>query len=236
MTTVTDLGCISNVEVIERFVSINGMFVVDVGCGNLTFTSLLSGLGAKVLAIDPDPVQAELNRASVPIPNIQFVETVAEQLPVKNQSVDGVFLSYSLHHIPAETYPQLFDEILRVLKPSGFLYVIEPIDCPINEVMRLFHNEDKVRALAWEALEQFSSDSFESSQTVEYHSFSQYESFDDFAQQYAGRSFNSLYTEAEIRNPVVQQAFERLGAPDYRFKSAKQVMFLQGPDSKNARI
>ena len=195
----------------------------------------MSDLGAQVLAIDPDPVQAELNRSADPLPNVQFVETGADQIPADRCSVDGVFFSYSLHHIPQMIYPCVFDEVLRVLKPNGFLYVIEPIDCPINEVMRLFHDEDHARMAAWAALEQLADTSFQASTVVKYHSLSQYDSFDDFASQYASRSFNTLYTESDVRNPRVQEAFVRIGGPEMRFVSSKQVMFLKNPVATEPR-
>ncbi len=228
MNPIQDLGCQTNINVINRFVSLPGKFVIDAGCGAMTFTRPLVDHGARVLAIDPDPVQAKLNRAATPIANLEFVETGAEQLPVSSGTVDGVFFSYSLHHIPARLYPQVFEEVIRVLAPDGFLYVIEPIDCPLNEVMKLFHDEDQERAAAWKALEQLAMSAFQSVQVVTYHHFTQYESWDDFATQFAGRSFNSLYTEADVRRPAVQKAFERLGGPAHRFSSPKQVMILQG--------
>jgi ubiquinone/menaquinone biosynthesis C-methylase UbiE len=200
----------------------------------MKFSRPLVEHGARVLAIDPDPVQAKLNRESEPTPNLEFVETGAEKLPSQDNSVDGIFFSYSLHHIPAERYPQVFGEVTRVLKPDGFLFVIEPMDCPLNEVMKLFHNEDQERAAAWQAMHELAVPAFESAQVVSYHSFSQYESWDDFASQYASKSFNTLYTEADVRQPKVKEAFERLGGPDYRFQSPKQVMFLQDLNSGGA--
>lgn len=226
---VKDLGFVTNAEVVERFVSLPGKYVIDVGCGSMTWTRQLSELGATVLAIDPDPIQADLNRAISPLPAIEFVETGADKLPAESGTVDGLFFSYSLHHIPAALYPGVFEEALRVLKPDGFLYAIEPSDCPINQVMKLFHNEDREREIAWQALETLAKSSFEFAEVVAYHSYSQYESFDDFATQFAGRSFNSLYTESDVRSESVQAAFERIGSPDYRFKSSKQVMYLRGP-------
>ena len=55
---IRDLGCITNIEVINQFVSLDGQLVIDAGCGDLGFTRLLAEQGARVLAIDPDPVQA----------------------------------------------------------------------------------------------------------------------------------------------------------------------------------
>ena len=47
------------------------------------------------------------------------------------------------------------------------------------------------RAAAWQALEDLAA-SFQSAEAVTYHSFAQYESFEHFAKQFAGRSFNGL--------------------------------------------
>jgi len=205
--------------------------VIDAGCGGLTFTRQLLDEGARVLAIDPDPVQAELNRRADPIARLEFIETGADQIPVATGTVDGVFFAYSLHHIPTEIYQQVFVEVKRVLKPDGFLYVIEPIECPLNDVMKLFHDEDLERAAAWQALEDLAIPEFNSVEVVTYHSFSEYDSFDQFAEHFGSRSFNTLYTEADVRRPEVESAFERLGGSDHRFMSPKQVMFLHG---KNA--
>lgn len=194
----------------------------------MVLTRQLSEHGARVLAIDPDPVQAELNRTATPIANVEFVETGAGSLPVKQGTVDGVFFSYSLHHIPAAIYGKVFAEVLRVLRPGGFLYVIEPTACPLNDVMKLFYNEDHERQAAQQALRELAMPEFNSVDVFTYHSFSQYDSFEHFAEHFASRSFNNIYTPADVRRPEVQEAFERLAGPGNRFKSPKQVMCLQG--------
>ena len=149
---ITDLGCQSNKDVIRRFISLKGLHVLDVGCGNMGFTRQLTEAGATVLGIDPDPRQAEKNRAAAAEQGMQFEQAGAEAMPVADQVFDGVFFAYSLHHIPEGLYGDVFSEVARVLKPDGFVYVIEPIDCPLNQVMRHFHNEDRERAAAQRAL------------------------------------------------------------------------------------
>lgn len=223
-----DLGCQTNLDVINQFVSLTGKFVIDAGCGNMVFTHSLVEQGARVLAIDPDPVQAELNRAAESVAGLEFAESGAEQLPAETNSVDGVFFAYSLHHIPASEYPQVFAEVQRVLQPQGFLYVIEPMDCPWNQVMKLFHDEDHERAAAQQALIDLATPLFDSVQTVTYHNWAEYQSWEHFATQVAGRSFNTIYTEEDVRQPAVKEAFETLGGTGHRFQSPKQVMFLQG--------
>lgn len=218
----------TNKDVIQQFVSLTDKFVIDAGCGSMVFTRILSELGARVLAIDPDPIQAELNRTAEAVPNIEFVETGADQYPVEAHTVDGVFFSYSLHHISKDLYRQIFAEVARVLKPDGFLYVLEPMGGPLDDVMKLFHNEEQVRADAQAALEEIAIPAFNSAQVVTYHNEVQYESFEDFAQQYANRTFNAGYTEADVRQPKVQEAYEQKSMPGHRFQSFKQVMILRG--------
>ena len=106
--------------------------------------------------------------------------------------------------------------------------MIEPTDCPLNEVMRHFHNEDVERAAAQDALQKYAVSRFESVDVVSYFNWTKYESFDDYVQKFSSRSFNELYTESDVRSPIVQETFERLGAPEYRFEAHKEVMCLKG--------
>lgn len=222
-----DFGCTTNVEVLRRYLSLRGKRVVDVGCGSMAFTRLLVGEGASVIAIDPDPVQAAKNRAADPVAGTEFVESSAEKIPAEDRSVDGVFFSYSLHHIPTNLYPRVFAEVFRVLKLGGFLYVIEPTHGESNEVMRLFHNEDKEREAAWQALEDIARPNFALAECAAYYSVSRYESWDDYANQYAGKSFNSTYTSDDVRRPEVRETFDRIGGPNHELESHKRVMVLQ---------
>ena len=225
--TVRDLGQITNAEVLSKFVDLKGRKVIDAGCGAMTFTEILAGQGASVVAIDPDPVQAQKNREAEPVNGIEFVESGADALPVDDNSIDGVFFSYSLHHIPAELYPQVFSEVVRVLKPSGFLYVIEPVDCPLNQVMRLFHDEDKAREDAQKALHELAVPEFESCEVVAYHGFREYRTFEDFVEFFAAKSFNTIYSEDDIRRDEVRAAYEANRGNDGQFASPRQVMVLK---------
>ncbi len=228
MSKIPDLGFKLNADVIARFISLPGKSVIDIGCGNMDFSRQMVEQRARVLAIDPDPVQAASNRAATMMPGLEFCETGADQLPVADESVEGVFFSYSLHHVPRAIYPQVFAEVRRVLRPTGFLYVIEPVDCPLNQVMRMFHDEEVARAAAWEALQVLAVPNFQTCEVVRYHSVTQYSTFEEFARHYASRSFNAGYSEADVRRASVRQAFERFAPRDGKFESPKNVMYLQG--------
>lgn len=225
---IEDLGCVKNVDVIARFAALRGATVIDAGCGDMAFSQELVSLGANVIAIDPDAAQAVRNLQLPKTAGLKFVEAGAEHLPAEDRSIDGVFFIYSLHHVPQDLYPRVFAEVIRVLKPDGFLYVIEPTGCPLNDVMRLFHDEEAERAAAQQALQQFAVPAFHRTEVVDYHNLRRFESYEDFARQFSSRTFNAGYTERDIRHPKVQQAFEAAGHPDYCFIAPKRVMFCQG--------
>ncbi len=141
-----DLGVSNDLQVIDRFLNVRDSFLVDAGCGNMGLSRALAQRGASVLGIDPDPVQAKKNQQADTVANVGFAQTGADAIPVENSSVDGILFPYSLHHIPANRYPAVFEELFRVLKADGFIYVIEPVASgKLNEVMRLFHDEAQVR-------------------------------------------------------------------------------------------
>jgi ubiquinone/menaquinone biosynthesis C-methylase UbiE len=223
-----DVGFTTSIDLVSRLVRLEGQAVVDVGCGDLTFSRQLAAHGARALGVDPDPAQAERNRAADATPGLTFRRADATALPVDDGSQDGVFFSFSLHHVPAVLYPRVFDEVRRVLKPDGYLCVIEPVHGPLNEIMRLFHDEDQVRAEALRALAQLAVPTFESLACFRYHTYLSFASFDDYATQHGAKSFNPDYTEADVRRPEVEATFERLGAPDYRFESPKLLALLRG--------
>ncbi len=225
-----DLGVMTDLDVIDRFLDVQGKFLVEAGCGNMHLSRELAARGASVLAIDPDPVQAEKNRHAETIANVGFIEAGAEAIPVENQSVDGVLFPYSLHHVPAHLYPDVFKELLRILRPTGFIYAMEPVaEGDLNEVMRLFHDEQAVRADARRALETLAMPLFEQVTVVNYRVPVKYNSWEEYASRYAGKSFNEDYTEADIRAAAVEARFLALGEPtQFAFESPMQVTWLQG--------
>lgn len=221
----------SDMAELDKLINVDGLHIIDAGCGNMRFSKFLAERGAQVLAIDPDPIQAKLNREATLEPGVRFVEAGADALPAETATIDGILFSYSLHHVPAELFPKVFSEAARVLKPGGFLCAIEPVaEGELNEVTSLFHDEKQVRAGAQLALDTLGVDNFEHAAVVEYCKVVEYQDWNTFAEHYCQKSFNTGYTEEDVRDSRVKTLFEKHAKQlDNRFLSPMKITCLRKP-------
>ena len=231
-----DYGLCTDLELLDQLINVDGLFLIDAGCGNMHLSRSLAKRGGRVLAIDPDPVQAQINNQAETTVNVGFAQAGADHIPVESHSVDGVLFPYSLHHIPAELYPAVFQEMSRILKPDGFLLAIEPVaEGKLNEVMRLFHDEKAVRQTAQEALDTHGAALFEQCDVITYRIPIQFGSWDEYADRYANKSYNTNYTEAQVRADAVRKRFIELGEPTgYVFESPMKATWLRQLRNKSA--
>lgn len=204
-----DLGESSEMGVIDRFVPVAGLDVADVGCGDGRFARQLAERGARVLGIEPDPIQAEKNRAAEAVPGLTFVEAPGQALPIEDGSLDGVFFSYSLHHVPREHMAGALAEAMRVLRPeNGFLCAVEPLlTGGMEAVYRPFHDETEVRTLAYDALRRVVAPRFAEAQELRFREAVRYDDFATFLEQMTGTTYNDLPRE-RVDTPEVRAAFE----------------------------
>jgi SAM-dependent methyltransferase len=85
--------------------------VLDLGCGRGTFDR--AGRQFKIVGVDLEPFQRS-----------DFVQADASKLPFITKCFDVVISNHSLEHI--ENFPSALEEIGRVLKSSGSLYIAVP--------------------------------------------------------------------------------------------------------------
>jgi ubiquinone/menaquinone biosynthesis C-methylase UbiE len=104
-----------------------GMKVLDLGCGTGTLTILLkeSYPNASIIGIDGDPDVLKIAREKSRGLNIQWDEGLAFSLPYLDASFDRVVTSLVIHHLVTKDKNRAFQEIYRVLKPHGELYVLD---------------------------------------------------------------------------------------------------------------
>lgn len=143
-------------ELLASLVPLPGARLIELGCGaaRLAADLVTRFPGAQVTGLEVDERQMAKNLAAPAVPGLTFVQAGAQAIPFGDAHFDGALMLKSLHHVPQALMAQALAEVARVLKPGGWLYVSEPVFAgPLNEIMRLFNDEQVVRAAAQSALD-----------------------------------------------------------------------------------
>jgi SAM-dependent methyltransferase len=89
----------------------NGWYL-DIGCGTGNYTSKLHDKETKFIGIDPS--KKMLAKAEKNYPNMMWKVGVAEDIPLENESVEGVIGTLTIHHW--DDLEKGFSELYRVMK------------------------------------------------------------------------------------------------------------------------
>lgn len=118
---------VSNVSVFARIPE--GSAVLDVGCGaglDALVAARRSGDGGHVTGIDfSENMLSRARRAAreAAQENVIFVQAIAEQLPLRDQSVDVALVNGIFNLNPART--AIFHELSRVMRTGGAVFAAE---------------------------------------------------------------------------------------------------------------
>lgn len=129
--------------------------ILELGCGTGDMTRRIADAWptVQIRALEVDRIQLERNQARNRHANICYESGPAQAIPSKPESYDTVLMFKSLHHVPMAQLDKAIEEIHRVLRPGGIAWFAEPVYAgELNEIIRLFHDEDLVRRAAFEAL------------------------------------------------------------------------------------
>ena len=114
--------------------------ILDVGCGTGIVASKLSRRGAHRITIGLDASHDMLTIAAKRIKRTtslaHIVRGEGEALPFRDNSFECVVSLLVLHHLPADVKDAALAEMMRVLRPSGRLYVAD-FGVPANLIGRL---------------------------------------------------------------------------------------------------
>jgi SAM-dependent methyltransferase len=205
---ILDLGAQSHLDALLATVGqVQRLRVIDIGCGEGQMTRALAALGARVTGYDPFIAGTEPTAHGAG--SFRLVKAAADAIPEPDDAADLVLFIFSLHHVPGAKLEGALSEARRLLRPSGRLYIAEPLaQGPHQYVMELFHDETAVRRAAAEALARFARPHFATDQISAYTDVRSYSDFGAFSERMiANMRFNG-YTEEAVLAPAVRSRFD----------------------------
>ena len=97
--------------------------VLDLCCGSGQATQVLTQYSREVTGLDASPLS--LKRARQNVPQAQYVEAFAEEMPFSDFQFDLVHTSVALHEMESGQLSSILKEVYRVLKPGGVFTLVD---------------------------------------------------------------------------------------------------------------
>ncbi len=220
-------------KILEQLLTLDNKNILELGCGKADITRLIarSGHGRTVTATEVDERQHAANLLITDLPNVTFVLAGSEDIPLDDESIDIVMMFKSFHHVPIELMDKALQEVKRILKPGGLVYVSEPIfDGDFNAVLRLFHDEEKVRKAAFNALERAIEDeSFILLDEVFFKTPIEFDNFEDYEHKVINVTHTNHRLSADLLQTVKQQFSLNMVDDGVKFLINIRVDLLQKP-------
>lgn len=213
---------------------VRGARIVELGCGKADKTRALasSGLVGEIVAFEVDAIQHGLNLQVTDLPNVRFRHGGAQAIPEADASVDIVMMFKSLHHVPVTDMDRALDEIRRVLKPGGHAWISEPVFAgELNEIMRLFHDEQVVREAAFAALSRaVETGRFALRQQFFFNTATRFKDFAEFDARMIRVTHSNHELSPDLYRQVQAALAPHLTAEGARFLTPQRVDWLQKPE------
>ncbi len=112
--------------------------ILDIGCGNGSIHPFLksSALPVKVTGVE---VAAQfLAMARRTNPDVDYDVYDGHRLPYQSGQFDAAFTICVMHHVPPDQWPAFLDEMRRVVRPGGVVFVFEhnPLNPLTSHIVR----------------------------------------------------------------------------------------------------
>ena len=139
-----DLGTLSHLDALLATVGpVRRLRILDIGCGEDTWRA--PGRAGRprhrLRSVHCRDAADRAGRRQLP-----SRQRHGRRLPEPDHEADLVLFVFSLHHVPGAKLERALAEARRVLRPSGRLYVAEPLaQGPHQYIIELFHDETAVR-------------------------------------------------------------------------------------------
>jgi ubiquinone/menaquinone biosynthesis C-methylase UbiE len=225
-----DVTC-SESDIYNRLLSLDGKHILELGCGSADITRNIAtgGVDRRITALEVDEIAHEKNLQITDIPNVTFGLSGAQDIPLDDESVDVVFMFKSLHHVPIELMEPSMHEIRRVLRPGGLLYISEPVFAgEFNEILRLFHDEQKVREAAFNTIKKAVDEGlFRLVEETFFYSPMKFENFAEFENKTINATHSNHTLDEKLFNLVKQRFEQHVGVDGAHFLMPIRVDLLQ---------
>ena len=107
-------------DLIRRYVPLEGRRILDVGCGVGAYVSKFRGFSEDVYGVDVD--EEKIHKAAQTLPRVLPAE--AEALPFRDDSFDVILLHEVIEHVRSDK--QTIREAMRCLRPGGEVVIFAP--------------------------------------------------------------------------------------------------------------
>ena len=223
----------SEAMVYESLLPLGHARVLELGCGRAEATRAIAQRhpDAHITAMEVDTTQHAINIAQRDLANVEYVAGGAQAIPAPDASFDIVMMLKSLHHVPGDLLDAALAEIHRVLVPGGLVYVSEPVFAgAYNDVVKIFHDEERVRIAAFEALQR-AVDSRRYDLVCERFFLApvKFASFDEFERRVIGVTHTQHHLTREQYDATHAAFAPHVGADGAHFRQPMRVDLLSKP-------
>ncbi|MDJ0698041.1 class I SAM-dependent methyltransferase [Mastigocoleus sp. MO_188.B34] len=97
--------------------------ILDLCCGSGQATQILTKISRNVTGLDASPLSLE--RAKENVPQANYVEAFAEDIPFAENKFDLVHTSAALHEMQPEQLQKILKEVYRILQPGGIFAIVD---------------------------------------------------------------------------------------------------------------
>ncbi len=140
-------------DILERYFSLPGKALIDVGCGTGDLVRWATNQGARVVGVDTATMIAEAER-KVRAGDEEYRIGSAEALSFESGSRDLLTYFASFHHVPRQHMSGALKRCRDVLKPGGSAVFLEPLSTrgSYYDIARLVEDERVLRVRAARAI------------------------------------------------------------------------------------
>lgn len=218
--------------VLNRLVPLAAQDIIELGCGaaRLARELLVRYPATRVTGLEVDAIQHARNLAA-PAERLRFIAAGAQAIPLPDAQFDLALMLKSLHHVPQSIMDQALAEVHRVLRPGGHLYVSEPVFAgALNEITRLFNDEQAVRAAAQAALDRaLATGAWAQVAERRFDMPAHFADFAAFERRMLDVTFAERHLDGELRERVRARFESHVGIGGAHFERPMHVRLLRKP-------